>query len=315
MITHAINSGAINAVPFPSSEVGASIIELIGTVQVVCEPVGITVRITIAATGAPKATLSANTTSRMLLGATTQASAAVSDIAARQKMKLGGATSGAATPAASLIALWRLCAATGQAAANSVATSYQLAKRSVNVTAQATTSASSVKYLYRSASIAGIAAVNSPDSRRKIAFAVSTLATAVAQSGRAIKSRLPATTTARALTQAQPLSYLSLRAISSAPSGLSQATAKLVMRIPPEAQTAGAVTALTNPRLRISPKAQGVALAAAQDSNATYRFRMSAGTVATAIASSTATDYATKIPAPSERQIVVPAYDRTMKVI
>lgn len=314
MISHAINSGAINTVPFPASELGASIVELIGTIEVVCEPAIITVRITTAATSTPTANLSANTTSKILLGATTEPSAVVTAIAAKQKMRQSAVSSGKATASSSLT-MWRLSSAIVQATATATAASYQLAKKSASGTAQATTSVSSLKQLYRSASIASIAAVSTPDSKRKMVFSIAQAGAAVGRTGFSFKSRLPATTTARALAQAQPLSYIRLNPVKASPAVVSIATAKLLMRSTPEFQLASAATGLTNLRLKLRQGALSSARATAQDADATYRFQMSASTVANAMAYSTATDYTTKIPAPSERQIVVPAYDRAMKVI
>ena len=46
-----------------------------------------------------------------------------------------------------------------------------------------------------------------------------------------------------------------------------------------------------------------------------YKRLTSAYTLATAVPSVVAYDFATEIPAPVDRQIVVPPYDRTMKVV
>lgn len=314
MISHAINSGAINAVPFPASELGASIVELIGTIEVVCEPASINLRITSAATSAPTATLLASTTSKIQLGATTQPGAVAADITPKQKIKQSAATTGVAVVASSMILRCRN-SASAQATGTGTALSYQLAKRSASVSPKALTSASSLKYLYRSASIAGVATVGSISAKSKIRFSISRSAAAIGMAGLSIKSKLTATTAAKALTQAQGLSYLRLQASTSYAIGLSVANARLSIQATLPAQPAVANSGWLSTKMKFGPAAQSAASATTQQIKASLGLLVSATTTANAIVYSSATDYATKIPAPSERQIVVPAYDRTMKVI
>lgn len=314
MISHAINSGAINTVPFPASELGASIVELIGTIEVVCEPATIKLRITSAATSAPTAKLSANTTSKIQLGATTQPSAVAADITPKQKIKQSAATTGVAVVASSMI-LWCRNSASAQATGTGTALSYQLAKRSASASPEALTSASSLKYLYRSASIAGVATVGSISAKSKIRFSISRAAAAIGTAGPSIRSKLAATTAAKALTQAQSLSYLRLQASTSYAIGLSVANARLSIRPTLPAQQAAANSGLLSTKMNFRPGMQTAASATVQEIEVALGLLVSATTTATAIVYSSATDFATKIPAPSERQIVVPAYDRAMKVI
>lgn len=315
MTTHAINTGAFNVVPFPASEVGVSVVDLLGTVQVVCTLSAVTLLLTVGAATAPKSTLTASTTAKMLLAAPAQPSAVAGNISPKQKTYRSASTSASASTAAGVVLL-RKTGATAQPQAVTTLNPSQLVKRSASSSGAAVTSANAYKYQYRSITATATAATSSIVVKNKVAFAIAQKATVVSSVSYTFKSRLPATTIASATAQSGVLSFLSLKALTTSPTGQASAAPRLLMHTELTQLTALALTASVPPRVKLSPLANSVsATATGQNITVSLHHQMTASTVARAYYYAIAIDYATQISAPSERQIVVPSYDRMMKVV
>lgn len=313
MITHALNSGAINAVPFPGAEEGASVIDLLGTVEVTGSLSAISLRLTATARTSPSAVCSVNNVkSRMQLQATTAPSAVATNTDVQSRITLAGNTSGECSTAAAIVVKFNTSALTEAAAQVSVS-SYQYAARSASATASATATANCVKYFYRGAETTGSASVSVPDARIKLTPGVASAQPSVIPTvGIILAHQLAATSSPTAVASADAARVMSFAA-SATPSASASAGVQLRVATAIAVQPSANGSAGTTMRYGLFAQEQARAIAA--DTTLQLNILLGAGTSAQAVASAAGADFASKLPAPFERQIVVPPYDRTMKVV
>lgn len=315
MTTHAINSGALNAVPFPGAEEGASIINLIGTVEVQASLSQIRLRLTATAATAPKAACSVNTTKlRMLLQAVTAPLADAASINALSNVKVEAIDGRAVATVSAGVSIKHEMSASGEVSSINAASCLLISRKSANTQAQAVAQAGSINYGRRSASALGQAIVNSPVFRIEIPVSAIQSAAGQAIAGISIASGIGALSQPSAIGSVNANSLIYLGAQGSSVASASAAQVFLEEPAYPDRQPAQAVAA-SGVKVIFSEVAHATPSAIGSSPEVTFRVLAQATTVATAIASSAAADFATSIPAPLDRQIVVPPYDRTMKVV
>lgn len=314
MTTHALNTGALNKVPFPLTEQGTSIIELLGTVEVTASISVIRLRLTAAATTAPSAVCSVNTTKlKINVLAQTPAEAVVQDITYRTKIQVKPTGSAIASTRAGYTVKHNVSALVAPTSAYSV-TSYQITKKGASTTASGYGSMRSLKSRFNSAAISAQAVVKDITPLYKVRFSATQAATATTLADLAFARRVAGSTAATAVGTVFPLRYMPFSA-TAAPSQITT-LAKAILRLAtlPGNQSSAAITKATA-RLKAVTGATVQTKAVAQDIVFIFKLTAGATTVAKAIDTAVGLDFASKMPAPLERQIVVPPYDRTMKVV
>lgn len=313
MTTAALNSGAVNATRFPGSEEGASIIELLGTVQVSASLSALKLRLQ---TGA-RVTASGQgsvikTTRRALFNASTAPSAISPAVTFIVKMPAIGQGTASAQVSAACIISHRMSAST-QCVATTRATSFQITKKSASTTARAAVSAQSFNRVARTikATASAVPAALTPWLRRSLTIKQTAKATVTCKIIRL--RRISAIKNATAVATAGSVKRIFVRLTSAIAQAASRAAAGL------EISLGGASTSSPSPVfglvLRLATGASQPAIATAKDADSKAQLLTGAQATPTAIAYAAGADYATKIPAPIERQIAVPFYDRTMKVV
>lgn len=311
-MTHALNSGALNVVPFPAAEQGSSIIELLGTVEVTASIATIRLRVTAGAATAPTANCTGSLRMKIGLGAATQAAAACADITARSKVKNDATGTASAYGTAGYIVKLN-STATATPSAVCTATSYQITKRSATVVASGLGSATGYKYAYRSATTVAQAVQSAITTKRKTGGAGSTVGSATGSASIILKNRLSATVAPTASTSGFAYRIMRLTPLGT-PSGIGSASAILKIYAAPVPVSPSA-TVSSGTKMKFGPGATATPSAVSETVNIVFKLHLGASTEATAIAYAAGSDFASKLPAPLERQIVVPPYDRTMKVV
>lgn len=313
MTSSALNSGAINATPFPSAEQGASVIELLGDVQVTGSISGIALALTAIATTQPTATGVATTRRKLGIGATTAPSAVVTNISPRYRVPSETSVVCVAQTSTPSINVKGYTSASTSATAATTASASVSVKRSASTQPSATSSAAgSTKRVPLVATTTAQASASTPTARSKVRLSAINQATALGAGRIVFKKRVQATTPANAASSSAAQSFiprsatLLAKASGNKPaacvrlatasiwSAAAVATSGVLTRLRPMAQAAAGVSSVATPEIRITLSAQ----AAAQ-----------------AITYSAAADFSVTLPAPPERQIVVPPYDRVMKVV
>lgn len=309
-MNNTINSGAINETPFPGAESGLSLVELVGTVEVVCSISAVTLRRSARAVTDPSADGTASTVKKSRLGAAIICNATPT-ASARRKVSVTSTSQAVCTTAATGRLNFRPSAVASGTAIVTPASGYAAVKRSAIAEVVAAIRPISAKsYAYRNAfSVA--AALGSASTLRKLASYIEGAATASTVATAKLRNQLGAQTAAGATGSSSTRVSITLRA-----SGQASAigTAPAYTKEPTGAYTPCEATCFSI----VSVK--GISFGAATQANAvasaTMRFRsvVSASVTATAIAQSTATDYATAMPAPAERTMTVQGFDRRMEV-
>lgn len=310
MTKNAINGNAINEVSFPGAEAGLSLVELLGTAEVACSIPSVSLRLTAFATTAPEADGSASTTKRTQLDCLVGAFAACA--ATAQTLRPVQATTAAICSATAQNRLaYRLNAAAAGSAAAAV-TGFCFAARGASTAPVATTYTAGARTLVpRLAATTGVAGTV-VEALRKVPSTATGQAQAIGIGSITFRNRLAATATATAVNAAT--TRFNLRASASAgPSAVGAVTARrnLAMSLPP--QTALAIAYGIEPQMLISLGAFTQANALT-DATIRMNYNLSGSVVARAIAQSAASDFASAVPAPSERLMKVPASNRRMEV-
>ena len=308
-----LNSGAINHTQFPGAESGKSIIDLSGTVEVVCAltsiyllktaeaqvaPSAVTsslttsVRALVVASTAGEAVVAATAQSKLRLGATPQVASAVADVRPRSKFSLTAATSGFAATSA----INGFPRASRSATAAAVAATFAFAQRGMpmagSTTARAVSFAGSLRKPSRSAATSGVVT-----SRVAITLTHQPPASTVAFSSGQVSTRVNI--------------ELGANVVAAAIVGTPITGRNILVQLTPSSAVALARSLSERHTKPNTATGSGLALSAAGVST---RLHMTGSTVASAIAASAATDFAIAAPAPVERLMMVPASDRRMEV-
>lgn len=157
MTTSAINDGAINAVAFPGSQDGLSLVNLVGNVVVTCSIAAISLHLTASAASAAQASCASPVVvikSRLSAPAAGAAVAAVVSVVTAPRSAVASAV---ATPGAALTGIKRSSSAPGTPTATCAAVAYVLAKRSASGFAIAATNSGGTKKVSFSGSASGSA--------------------------------------------------------------------------------------------------------------------------------------------------------------
>ena len=308
----ALNSGQINVVPFPGSEVGSSLVEMVGSVVITCAISNIRLNVTARAetSGQARSAL-VNSTARMQLSASATCGAETSANAlSRLKFVPDAETAKASVqPVGAFVRISSAATTSGQAQV-SIATIKRVA-RSASTTASGLGAATSAKYVYASAS-ASARADALVSALRKVLFSASGRGEVTISAMPALAHRIGAPGQASGLGVAT-----ARRSIPSSASTLGRATGLasifFARQAFPDLLRAEAVAPSVFATRNISFSASTIAIASGS-SGIQISHRPSAYTEAMAIALSAAADYAVAAPAPEERQMFVPALDRRMEV-
>lgn len=312
MTSKAINSGAINAVSFPGSESGATLIELIGDVEVSASISGKYLRL-----GAKGSTIASAATGRPI---------------PKTIALLGATTSGQASCSAS--ALRKVLVGTASVAVNCVTSSGVSVRYGVKASTQAYMSATTVETFRKSLSLGSTQAraYTACYSVKKCSFSASSSANASASANALLKVPLSAIARWPIETSASIIIEIGVSA-SSSPSavGSSDALVRVIRSAPGLASAAGsspsskmvfgvsvaeqASADTSSPTVGINAlrAAYGVA-SAISSATALQYIKLPASTLAKVESYCIARDFASSVRAPEDRQMVVPENDRTMKV-
>lgn len=312
MTTHAINSGAINAVPFPGAEVGLSAVELTGTVRVVCSVGPITLQLTAPATTTASAVAGTITTkSRIQIGATTQCTAMTADIEPRVLVHVQAVQPAEAIVACAAFNKLQVAATTQGTGAGSVDSLIRTGLFA-NATASAVTAVSGRTLAHVSGSISALASTTT-DSVIKAFKAASTTGVATTAASLTISSRLSATTTAAAACADIGTSRKWVVTPSTVASAI---VGDITLGMKIATGLVSVATASTGEPVALIKRGTGADTTAQAITSSPLtgrKLQTQASVVATAITYTAASDYGVTIPAPSERQMVVPEYERRMK--
>lgn len=313
-MSQAINSGAINETSFPGSEEGVSLVQMIGTVQIVCTMTTVTLLLGAAATTQAKASVKAAvTTTKIGTQATTEAKAVPAEITAQRKTKVSAQTTTATAFVAqvSTVIKARLSAIQPATAATSVVSVNKAFRGAFGTCTAQASSPTAANYVYRSAVLPALAnttaiavlerpiaasgaarcvGVGTITFRRGIA--ASTVATVASTASAYEKSRTGATATPSAVV----------------PGVATNRKARLSVAIAPGAYATSITPSL---KRRVAAYAQPTANGR---SGIGFKLQANAATAARAIASSAAADYGIAMPAPAERLMFVQASERLMEV-
>ena len=311
-MTATLNSGQINVTPFPGSEVGSSLVEMVGSVVITCSVSNIRLNVTARAeTSGLARTPLVNSTARMQLGASTTCGAETSASALSRVPFIPDAQQAIASvaPVGAYVRFSSAATTTGQAQVS--ASSVKKASRSASATASGLGAATSVKYVYASGS-ASARADAVVDALRKVLFSADGRGEVTIEAQIALAHRVGAPGQASGFGVAT-----ARRSIPSGASTQGQATGLasifFARQAFPDLQRAEAVAPSVLSTRNISFAASTIAIASGS-SGIQISHRPSASTEAMAIALSAAADYAVAAPAPEERQMFVPALDRRMEV-
>lgn len=310
MTVGALNSGPLNAVPFPQAEAGLSLIQLVGTVEVT-------------------ATITTLVTRRVVGASTTAGASGQASFVLHQRV--GSRIVPQAVCTANNIAKVTDNVATTRATAATSAGVILKRRASAVVSAAASVACAAVVKVRRSASSTCAASVSSIDSRAKVARSATVSAQATTFALLRVKISRAATVVARANSTSRITLVQRPTAIVNA-TGFGTVTTRNKVALGATAACSAAVTANAFRKLRIrasaTPKALGSAFAGQKMqfgavsvgaavcgiARAGIKYRMSASAIAEAITRSAATDYGVAMPAPPERLMFVPASERSMEV-
>jgi hypothetical protein len=373
MTTSAINTGAINALSFPGSQDGLSLVDLVGNVIVTCSVATLSLNLTASAATTPQARCSTSTLIIKYRPSAPATGAAVVAVDAVVKARLSAFAAGAATSTPFATGIKRSSSAQSDASATGSVVAYVMATRSASAIALASANSGANKKISFGGATSGTA-VASAFAVRGIRLGADNPALATTIASMSLRSGIAATTTATASATsigraskiatasvigaavpsspvikarlnsiADPIAALALGSVGTIkrihvgviglvtsinaaipallarPSALTsavaatQASLKIVNYSIPLLLQAKAATGNVQALIAIqmeaacSASANGSALAA-------LILRTGATITASAITSSSAADYATTLPAPEERLMIVGASDRRMEV-
>ncbi len=311
MTKNAINGSVINKASFPGAEAGLSLVELIGTVEVTCSIPSVSLRLTTVAATTPTANGTASTTKRTQFVCNASPSA-VTSATALVNRKHGASVVATCIATAGIGLAYRSSATTSGIALASASNGYLAVSRGASVSCTATAQTAAARTLvYRGASIAGTAAPM-VTALRKVPSQAAGSAMALGVAGINFRNRLIASIVAT-VESSVSTRFNVRRGASTIPRAVVSGTARRNVRLVLVEQTASATPSNVSPisRIRFGATAQANAYV-----NATIgmKYRLSGSTVASAVAQSAASDFASAMPAPSERLMKVPASNRRMEV-
>lgn len=304
MSSYPINSGTLNSVPFPASETGLAIIELIGTTEVTGTIPSVTLRLTASAKTEASAGGNASLKMRRTVPATVTASGLVSDISARTKIPLAGDTACSASTSAGNV-LKYVFGGTASGTATSTVTSYQKSFKSAATSGVSTATVNTVRWRPASALVSASALSSVKQNLIKRGVSFTQVASATSRNTIALAYRLGSSTVGTATPTVN-----SVKDIHFAASGLSKAQTSTAERmnisIGPinQASIADASSGLV---LVSNISATTLSEAVVNEPMFVFRLQTGAYTPASVSATSVALDYTVTLPAPSYRQMVVPA--------
>jgi hypothetical protein len=307
----AINSGAINVTSFPGSEEGQTLVELTGTAEVVCELSSIRLRLTATASTQAKSTGSASTTRRAELTASTTCQAIIS-CNAYNNIALGVSATPSAIATASPRLVFRFSANTTAQSQSAENGSFVRAANGAIANAEAATAAIPGGSLVYRGATAVASAVGEVNALRKVPSYAEIVARCSASANVTSRYRIGAETDPSAIATANSERKIALNAASVC-YAIGAASPLTKLNLQPSVQAAQAAS---NPVLAGSVLFFGAQTQANAASSATIgiTYVLSAQTTAAAITQSAASDYATAMPAPSERLMVVQGSERRMEV-
>lgn len=312
MTSRSLNSGALNVTPFPSSEQGASVIELMGEITVGGTIGGISLLLTASATSQPRATCTASSKLNIGVQAAVSPSAGSVGVEGRSRIMFGGSTTCSASASVTSINVKSRASAATQASAASAAQVLMRVTRSASIFASAITTSSTLKRVPMEALVKARANVGLPVALSKVPLAAKQAVTAAPRGSITFRSQLSASTDGTAIIEAGVQSWISFSAPTVA--GAAGMSTNVGVRLAAIATVPVAADGLCDVILRCGVKATSSARAECLATNK-IKITLQATTTAQAVAYSAAADFSVTLPAPPERQIVVPPYDRTMKVV
>lgn len=311
MTKNAINGSVINKASFPGAEAGLSLVELVGTVQVTCTIPSVSLRLTAVAATVPAAAGTASTTKRTQFDCQISASAFTSATALVNR-KHGASAAAVCTTSAGVGLAYRSGATTSGIALASASNGYLAVSRGASVSCTATARTAAARTLvYRGASIAGTAAPM-VTALRKVPSQAAGSAMALGVAGINFRNQLIASIVATVVSSVSTR-FNVRRGASTIPRAVVSGTARRNIRLVLVEQTASATPSNVSPIRRMVFAAPTQANAYA-DATIRVQYRLSGSTVASAVAQSAASDFASAMPAPSERLMKVPASNRRMEV-
>lgn len=315
MPTETVNSGVINKVGFPGAEDGVSLIEMVGEVVATATISSITLRLTAGAAVAAAAVCApAGIKSRMLLAATTDATAQAT-AGARTKIQVFPQSQSAVAKATATPALQtRLGATTAAAASAQTVGGRTFIRRSIAAAASASGSASSYNRAARAASTTATASSPALLALRGLKIAASTTAQVTHSITPTGKYRLRSVTNATGYGLSFALVAKSVGASTNAKALSAPVSAGLYLSATPNPQSAYASVSAITPKLKQYVGATVNAGAVLSAVPAALRYALGASTIAWVSSAIAAADYSVTIPAPIERQMVLPAMNRRMEV-
>jgi hypothetical protein len=311
MTKNAINGSVINKASFPGAEAGLSLVELVGTVQVTCTIPSVSLRLTAVAATVPTAAGTASTTKRTQFDCQISASAFTSATALVNR-KHGASAAAVCTTSAGVGLAYRSGATTSGTALASASNGYLSAARGASATCSATAQTIAARTLVSRNAISAPSALPAVTAFRKVPSQATGSAYVAGVVGISFKSRLIASAASTASSTASTRFNLRARA-STVPVATSVVSARRNLNLALIAQSAIAAPFDIDPIRRMVFAATTQANAYA-DATIRVKYRLSGSTVARAVAQSAASDFASAMPAPSERLMKVPASNRRMEV-
>lgn len=308
-----LNSGPLNAVPFPGAETGLSLIEVVGTVEVTAELSAVKLRLTSTATTAATADVpNVDVSVRSLLGASTATEAVVSaGVVTETPVALDPELATAVVSDVSAARVFRFAADTTASVSSSVA-GLVFARNAASVSAEAVVSASADTEVPRSASTTA-SAFGTAATLRKVFRGAQTDAAAASSSHIVLQQRPGASTDATAELQLSALLYVrrGATALTEAVTSQPEAYEKALISLSPAFAVATALDIDAYQR-KVTGAPGGVS--ALGSSGVALRFSLGAETLATVASAIAAADYGLLVNAPAERLMTVPPQDRRMEV-
>lgn len=314
MSFNAINGNEINGVSFPGSESGLSLVQLVGSVAVIATMSSFTLRLTASAhVTASSASSPTATKARFLVGATTGATV-VSSVGALTKIRLDLEDQTAtATANATAIRKLRLPAATEGVATATNSAVFLEVPRSAIVDAKIVSSVIPFRLEIVGAATDALA-IASAGTRVKTLRSGSTVAYAGSSTRTTARFRLPAGTTGVASVSAGTLRKMRLSISGSGVATSQNPAFKFIRQLPLSPAVAAAVSPALAAIFKISVGGATASPSASFSVAAGLRMPIGATTTATVSYINAAADFASRVPAPIERTMVLPFNSRRMEV-
>jgi hypothetical protein len=307
-----INSGAINTVSFPGAEDGLSLVQLIGEVNVATQISSVYLRLNARAAIGPVADSSSGVLLKIAIGATASCDATGS-AAALSKIKVFPTGQSAYADALSGIGVQMRIGVSGSGVASIPSTiAKSIAYRSASAQGAASGLISSINRATRGASGAASAQYSQPRVFTKLPLSAATGSYASASASAKAKYRLSAHESASVSwsINGNVENYVSGSTVAEAIVSVVAYSYDRVGLSPiqPRAITSSGV------RLMHLLSAQGDGMSVVPPANPRLILKVGASTSAIVSYAAAAADYSVTIPAPIERQMIVPEMNRRMEV-